>query len=317
MGADSSKQKLISKIIRNHRYLLIGVTFAILFLAGCNHLYITWNVNRDYKSVLSVLNRWDSVYKSDSSFVFSSNLNVKTDSGNISPEVKRISEETPHTLRQILYEIESNKKGLFDSNVITFLISFVLVGLIAIFFENDKKITDRMKGMEVMRFQIKQEIDEKIGEMDTFWNEAEIKVSSYEKKLNLFKQSTSEDQRITWFMNNIQTIQLIAIHFYIELSRKNKDIDSSVNEYARMIDTEIESLISDLNRGRLCSISSHHKEIILNMLDKIQTYLSFDHIADSESKPVVLRTLLLTQQHLQDLYERIVLLKVPEPEQKS
>lgn len=278
------------KYFRDHRWFLIGITFLILVFAGCNYIHINSNINHNYEAALNILERVDSLSRLQAFYVSSDVFIEKFDSLTNKPMESFASfgySSEITALRQILYDMSTNKKGIFDSNVITFLISFVLVGLIAIFFENDRKIADKIKEISEHRMRMSKE------------------VSGYQGQLNLYQESAIEDQQIAQFINNIQTIQLIAIQINIELTRTEVNLAGPINEYARMIDTETEQLIQTLNSGLVHTLSILHKDIILNMLNKVMTYVSSDNIVNVESQVIISKALLSTQQHLYELYQRI------------
>lgn len=297
---------------RNYLWLLIGIgVFLILLVAGRNYVSINSNIKSDYQSALSIIYRLDSISFEET---FSSMPGNIKDSIRINPNGMEITakslNEAIHSLRQVMYEIESNKKGVLDSNAITFLVSFVFVVLTAIFWGNDKKFTDAIKEIEKHRLQLEEKVKIKIQEMAAHAIQMEQIIAHNEKQWILFQRNDLGKQKFSQFIINIQTIHLIAVQLNIELSRTNMDLKGPVNEYARMIDNEITELIKFLNEGFLYSISEAHKYLILDKLRRIEGYISSENVFNPANPSVISRALISAQQHLQELCEKIAALAV-------
>lgn len=276
--------------IRNHRWLQIGFTFFILVGAAWNYSDTNSCIKDQYCFASNILAKLDTLSReniTDTTYNLSkiSKDSIQNTLFESSPSTKMFHDAT-HIFEKILYEMEMSKKKIFDSNTITFLISFVLVGLIAIFFENDKKVTDKIK------------------EIDQLHKSIEKKILSSQIHLNEFQKKIKEDQQIIQFINDLQSIRLISIQIYLELVQPTINLEGPLNEYARIIDSEIENLIHVLNSGSLNCIAPNRKETLLKILNKIITFVSSDNLLnpDENAVPITLRT---AQSHLQELYQRI------------
>lgn len=292
----------ITNIIRDHKRILVGVSFVILLVACGNFIYINTNIKHNYKSSLLILQKLDSLSSASVTRVLKKTSTELSDTSSTISQIHQqadLPKEALIALRGIIDDMNTNKKGVFDSNTLTFLISFVLMGLIAIFLEVNKKVSDKISEFEQIAKKIKQSFQEESENMKKSNH-------SSQQQLDNFKKNYQADTEITLLIIKMQTIQLIAIQINIELTCKSLNLNGPLNEYARMIDNEVNDMIKKLNTGVYHYLSNRYKEKVLKILDKITALISPGNIIDkAKITPITLNSAYL---HLQQLYERIVLL---------
>lgn len=274
----------------SHKGFLIAIHFMIIVLAGYNFVSASSNITTSYEAVLSTLdnlNTLNSKYIKHPQII-SDEASVIAYQQSLSRLDEHIS-ESYSSIKQIIDDMDKNKKGLFDANTITFLVSFGLAGIIALFLDNDRRTTDKIK------------------EMNELKNHFKNMARDYDQKLNDFHEDVNEKQKVIQLMNNFQKIQLIAIQVFIEISKDPIDLNGPLNEYCRNIDKEIGHIIHSLNKGEYNDIPVNYKPHILNEMLRIQALISSSNIVQKNSKIVSLNS---CQQTLDTLINRINIFKL-------
>lgn len=150
------------KILEKHWMTIIGVGFLsiILIIASCNFYMINCKTAKVYdeskkifhigdsiiinelfmdnKDVKKYMIEWDSLHKDS---VVISQLTYD----DIAFYTQRFIDLHHHKLKENLMEMESLRKGLFDSSTITFLVSFVLVFLGGILFNIEIRSKEQLR----------------------------------------------------------------------------------------------------------------------------------------------------------------------------
>ena len=274
----------------SHRAFLIAVFFLIIMFAGYNYISASSNISASYDSVLSIL---QNLYTLNNKCI--NHPQIICDESSISAYQQYLSsidkhiDETYSSLKQIVDDMDNNKKGLFDANTITFLVSFGLAGIIALFLDNDRRTTDKLKEMNSLKTQLK-----------TLSKE-------YDQKLIDFKEDIGEKQKVIQLINNFQMIHLIAIQISIEISKNPIEENGPINEYCRTIDVEIAHIIHSLNKGEYNNIPVDIKPHIFSEMLKIQGLISSSNIVQ---EGLILVPLISCQQNLQELINRISIFKL-------
>ena len=280
----------ILKYKYSHKSFLVAILFMIIVLAGYNFVSASSNISASYDAVLSTLHNLDTLNSKyiNHSQIICDESSVIAYQQSLSTLDKHIS-ESYSSIKQIINEMDKNRKGLFDANTITFLVSFGLAGIIALFLDNDRRTTDKIKEMNELKVQIN--------------NIAR----DYDQKLIGFQEDINDKQKVIQLINTFQKIQLIAIQVNIEISKSSIDVNGPLNEYCRNIDREIEHIIHSLNKGEYNNIPVKYKPHILSEMMIIKALISSSNIVQENFKIVSLTS---CQQNLQTLINRIDIFKL-------
>lgn len=118
--------------------ICFSIMVAILFIAGCNYIKINNTIENAYINTENGVRHIDSVINCiKDSLIMDNRKNI---------ELNNYINDSKNYIK----EIESLKDGVFDSNVITFLVSFLLVFLGGILFNIEERAKKQIKTSETI-----------------------------------------------------------------------------------------------------------------------------------------------------------------------
>jgi hypothetical protein len=237
-------------VLKKHWITIIGVGFLgiILAIASFNFYMINRKTARIYDESKKIFYIGDSIIINE---LFVDNKDVKKyaiewdslhqDSvivsqlihGDIAFYTQRFIDLHHHKLKENLMEMESLKKGLFDSSTITFLVSFVLVFLGGILFNIEIRSKEQLRKITIQSGRADnrlKQIEKQVKEAETLLNT--VGAQSTETKDNLDKADKQQNEAIELSkkannqLNKVDS-QLIDIN---QLLYKTKETNETFNQ---------------------------------------------------------------------------------------
>lgn len=239
---------------------------AIILLIACsNFICINYGIQKTTVQTKEALYRIDSICMSSPSI-----SNIDGEHSNIDIYLKGIKES--------LRELESLKKGIFDSNTITFLSSFVLVFLGGILFDIEKRTKDKLakskeiiEKLEIELHQIK--IAKQTNAMSILSKYLQLQLSSTKYEINddivnianeLFKsfeklQALLRDKDTRFITKDAQKeytsllneIKMLLDKEDIHTHEKNKDKLNYIYECQKLLDNCMKDIEKFKTEGRI------------------------------------------------------------------
>ena len=144
----------------------IGILGIILTIATCNYLYANSKTNKIYNQTKDLIEKGDSVIinqllmentktlrvakiAKDSLHKDSSELFQQTYNDDITLSTQKLVNLYQYIFKEHLTEMESLRKKIFDSNTVTFLVSFVLVFLGGILFNIETRSNTQLRKTKI------------------------------------------------------------------------------------------------------------------------------------------------------------------------
>lgn len=158
----------------------------------------------------------------------------------------KIFEQQKDIFEKYLSEMETLKKGIFDSNTITFLSSFLLVFLGGILLGIYKWINDKT---------------------ETVLSELQVAIKHFEIE-RMIMQLYTQIQMLRFFSTNLQN----------ELASKTYCIDNATNIKTNEIFNMAESLLKDFHDGKYLCITKVWKSILVDIFERILNAFEMDAI---------------------------------------
>ena len=201
----------------------------ILIIACSNFICISCGVQRTVEQTKESLSRIDSIYMSSSS-----KSNNEDEQNTINFQINEIKES--------VRELNSLKKGIFDSNTITFLSSFVLVFLGGILFDIEKRAKEKLaKSVKITK------------KIEVEFNQVKI-------------------------LNQTNTISILSKYLQLQLSSKEYKIDDNINYITNELYKSLQYLLTLLQNKETKYLTEDAKKEYLRELHETQLLLGKEDI---------------------------------------
>lgn len=257
------------RFIKNHPVYFTALGIAavgiiILFVYSfCNHL----SVNIDAQNNLERISR---SYEQSNGTQNNGNLNyfgenaIENNSDNVQGDIASIYRE----IEMEKFEIVKQQHKMFDSNTVTFLITFLCALLFTVF------ITLFIKNIEQYdKFgEIKADLHNSIVETENEWNN---KLKNLEYMLTVY----SERNNVTQILNLVSVLGCL-------LASSKYEIKSEYTTLVYMIRRRTQSILKDKFK-ELKNIRTEDKRELIKMIDNCITYLNLEELREKNSHGLV------------------------------
>ena len=322
---DIKWNKLVSQFI----IISAFVSLIVILTAACvNYFGINSRVHITTEDTLQALENTKSTIDATRSAIDTMTIG-KTDSiVSILLNFDNVQKETFDAQERIFNEYKTKIKdlniGIFDSNVLTFTISFLLVflGSMLLAFEKSAKeqikeakeeVKDQLKDSkeEIKQHFISQEkiMEEKINKSEQITGKQFKETTDILDNAQKTLRQLQIEQTTLGLNTQIQALRLFSTNIQILLASNSYNIDNSINIQIRELFTMTEDLLNEFRNEKYKYISKEWKSVFDKNFNKLISSFEIEKIRRNPNNDHRTRPIEMTVDKLEELRGEISMLK--------
>ena len=311
---DIKWNKLVSQII----IISAFVSLIVILTAACvNYFGINSRVHITTEDTLQALENTQSTIDATKSAIDTMTI-IKTDSiVSILLNFDKVQKETLDAQERIFNEYKTKIKdlntGIFDSNVLTFTISFLLVflGSMLLAFEKNAKEQIKEAKEEVKSHfkDLKEEIQQLLKIMEEKINKSEQITKDILHNAQKTLKQLQIEQTTLGLNTQIQALRLFSANLHILLASKRYLIDNSINTQIYELFTMTEELINEFHNDKYKYISKEWKSVFDKNFKKLIYSFEIEKIQKEQKNENKTRPIEMTIDKLEELRDKISMLQ--------